>query len=128
MQLERQQGKVYRGKRMRDGVVVIVDDNGLCYQLPFRRDLANHSPDGFNWGYGGSGPAQLALGLCADALRNDYAAKLLYQEFKWMWVAGQHGTDWELSHVELVEKLERCMEVKRLTLFDLQPAVSPWDE
>lgn len=25
--------------------------------------LFNHSPDGFNWGYGGSGPAQLALAL-----------------------------------------------------------------
>ena len=23
----------------------------------------NHSPDGFNWGYGGSGPAQLALAV-----------------------------------------------------------------
>ena len=23
----------------------------------------NHSPDGFNWGYGGSGPAQLALAI-----------------------------------------------------------------
>lgn len=24
----------------------------------------NHSPDGFAWGYGGSGPAQLALAIC----------------------------------------------------------------
>jgi hypothetical protein len=26
--------------------------------------IRNHSPDGWNWGYGGSGPAQTALGLC----------------------------------------------------------------
>lgn len=25
--------------------------------------LINHSPDGFNWGYGGSGPAQLSLAI-----------------------------------------------------------------
>ncbi len=31
-----------------------------------RLDLANHSPDGFSWGYGGSGPAQLALAILAD--------------------------------------------------------------
>lgn len=25
--------------------------------------IINHSPDGFSWGYGGSGPAQLALAI-----------------------------------------------------------------
>ena len=33
-----------------------------------RRDLVDHSPTGFEWGYGGSGPAQLALALASDAL------------------------------------------------------------
>ena len=28
------------------------------------RRVVNHSPDGFSWGYGGSGPSQLALALC----------------------------------------------------------------
>jgi len=28
--------------------------------------LWNHSPDGFEWGYGGSGPAQLALAIYQD--------------------------------------------------------------
>lgn len=31
-----------------------------------RTDLFNHSPDGFEMGYGGSGPAQLALAILAD--------------------------------------------------------------
>ena len=31
--------------------------------------IINHSPDGFNWGYGGSGPAQLSLAMCLDACR-----------------------------------------------------------
>lgn len=42
----------------------------------------NHSPDGFNWGYGGSGPAQLALGICLE-LFGDEAAGRIYQDFKW---------------------------------------------
>ena len=47
-----------------------------------RLDLANKSPTGFEWGYGGSGPAQLALALCADALGDDEAALDLFQLFK----------------------------------------------
>src|SRR3989442_957585 len=56
-----------------------------------RYDLRRHSPDGFQWGYSGSGPAQLALALLADALADDAIAQALYQEFKrefvarWQW-------------------------------------------
>lgn len=50
--------------------------------LPARLDLANHSPDGFEWGYAGSGPAQLALALCADALGDDQRALAVHQTFK----------------------------------------------
>ena len=35
-------------------------------ELDPRFDLRNHSPDGFEWGYYGSGPAQLALALLCD--------------------------------------------------------------
>ena len=40
--------------------------------------VRNHSPDGFAWGYGGSGPAQLALAICLEI---DYPGH--YQDFKW---------------------------------------------
>lgn len=52
-----------------------------------RFDLRNHSPTGFCWGYGGSGPAQLALALCCDVLANDRLAEMVYQKFKWAWVS-----------------------------------------
>ena len=39
-----------------------------------RNDLINHSPDGFEWGYGGSGPSQPALAMIADAFRTAPAA------------------------------------------------------
>lgn len=44
-----------------------------------------HSPDGFEWGYGGSGPADLALSLLCDALDEDDPESVppwLYQAFK----------------------------------------------
>ena len=55
-----------------------------------RYDLRNHSPDGFAWGYGGSGPAQLALALLADAV-DAKAAEKYYQRFKADVIAGLKG-------------------------------------
>lgn len=41
----------------------------------------NHSPDGFSWGYRGSGPAQLALAILLDVTDAKRALEL-YQLFK----------------------------------------------
>ena len=43
--------------------------------------IVNHSPDGFNWGYGGSGPAQLALAILLEFVPADVARRS-YQDFK----------------------------------------------
>src|SRR6185437_10265213 len=60
-----------------------------------RLDLVNHSPDGFAWGYGGSGPSQLALALLADALEDDKLALSYYQTFKWEKIATiNQDIDW----------------------------------
>ena len=42
---------------------------------------ARHSPTGIEWGYGGAGPADLALSVLL-ALVGDRAAGALYQRFK----------------------------------------------
>lgn len=48
----------------------------------------NHSPDGFCWGYNGSGPAQLALAILLYALPGDrHLAKLYHQRFKEKFIA-----------------------------------------
>jgi Family of unknown function (DUF6166) len=75
--------------------------------LPLYLELRSHSPTGFEWGYAGSGPAQLALAILADhfgvpelatrwgsSTKNDgYALDelervertiKLYQRFKWL--------------------------------------------
>ena len=42
-----------------------------------------HSPDGFSWGYGGSGPAQLALAILLEVGLRPEDAEKLHQRFKW---------------------------------------------
>jgi len=49
--------------------------------IPMRLDLRYHSPDGFEWGYGGSGPARFVFAILADAI-GDREAQRLYQDFK----------------------------------------------
>lgn len=49
--------------------------------------VRNHSPDGFAWGYGGSGPAQLALAILLAAGLNAEQATRVYQDFKFEFIA-----------------------------------------
>lgn len=79
----------YAGTRREAGRNEVVRMHGeqgetclLVTPLPERWDLVNHSPDGFEWGYRGSGPAQLALALLADATGNDNLAIDMHQAFK----------------------------------------------
>jgi hypothetical protein len=51
------------------------------------KQYETHSPSGFAWGYGGSGPTDLALALLADVTRNVKLAWVLHQQFKWTVVA-----------------------------------------
>jgi len=66
----------YIGKRDDEGGCMVFheDEHGVSVLRP-RFDLRRHSPDGFNWGYEGSGPAQLALALLADYLGRPETAK-----------------------------------------------------
>jgi len=69
----------YRGVRVAKGALEVTADGQL---LPPRFDLANHSPSGFECGYAGSGPAQLALAILAHALGDDRTALIEYPGFK----------------------------------------------
>jgi Family of unknown function (DUF6166) len=82
--------KAYTGCRGPEGCVVWVTD-GTSEPKPLDPcwELRNHSPTGFEWGYGGSGPAQLALAILADHLDDDRAALNLYQRFQ----MGMHCAD-----------------------------------
>src|SRR5262245_36525605 len=95
--------KHYIGERTADGCEVNVIDEaaGSRYPLNPRHDLRNHSPDGFNWGYGGSGPAQLALALLAGVLGDDEKAQRYYQDFKFRVIGRLDGDRFELSEEDI---------------------------
>ena len=102
--------KVYRGDVLPDGECrVRVIENGVSRLL---EHYGVHSPSGFAWGYGGSGPAETALNILADffgehetftlrklksshkaqykfhAFRRTPNGELLYQVFKRQVIAG----------------------------------------
>lgn len=64
---------------------VYVDNRTLSPQRS--QQLSNHSPSGFSWGYGGSGPAQLALAILLEAGASDREAIRFHQDFKWAHIA-----------------------------------------
>jgi hypothetical protein len=95
--------KTYEGKRSFGQCVVTVDGR----VLDPRFDLRRHSPDGFEWNYGGSGPAQLALALLADHLNDDQEALNLYQRFKWTVIEALPRRGWRLLSRDIDEALQR---------------------
>lgn len=60
--------------------------NGKPLDPKKSQKIKNHSPDGFNWGYPGSGPAQLALAVMLE-LYSLKIAEAGYQKFKWKYIA-----------------------------------------
>lgn len=81
--------KAYLTDRNRHGTRVFVFLDALRFRELSPADsqeVYNHSPDGFEWGYGGSGPAQLALAILLDLYAKEEALRA-YQEFKWKFVA-----------------------------------------
>ena len=94
--------KRYEGKRSDGQVFVTVNGNALDPRF----DLFSHSPDGFEWGYGGSGPAQLALALLADCLKDDRQALTLYQDFKAKIVSALPRDGWTLNDGEIKRSLK----------------------
>ena len=94
--------KTYEGRR--EGYAADVTVNGR--PLNPRLDLWNHSPTGFEWGYGGSGPAQLALAILADHLNDDDEAVALHQDFKREVVANFDRRGWTLT----TEQIQRVVE------------------
>ena len=95
--------KAYEGIRTDEGCTVTVDGRPLNMRL----DLRMHA-DRPEWGYGGSGPAQLALAILADAVGNDEAMDY-HQEFKRRFVAGFDRDGWNLTQSEIRSWIEQTL-------------------
>ena len=100
--------KRYEGRRQGHAAQVTVDGRPLDPRL----DLCSHSPTGFEWGYGGSGPAQLALALLADHTGDAEEAVTLHQDFKRLVVARLPFRRWEITG----QQMEAWVEILRSRL------------
>lgn len=89
--------KIYVGQRGLEGCQVTV--NGK--PLPLRLDLLSLSPDGFEWGYSGGGPGQLALAILAEHLNDDSRAKTEYPRFRDTIIATFTDDNWSLDESQI---------------------------
>ena len=62
--------------------------------------VRNHSPTGFAWSYGGSGPSQLALGILLEET-DQATAERLYMDLKWTVISNLPEKNWSLSSEEV---------------------------
>lgn len=99
--------RMYHGHRASNGdTTVNVNENDRMRALPEKFDLVNHSPTGFEWGYPGSGPSQLAFAMLFDALDGDVArVRQNYHPFKDAVIARLSPT-WALSKANVVRWVE----------------------
>ena len=103
---------VYRGRRDPTAPVggeleVTVDGEPLAK----RYDLLSASPSGFETGYNGSGPAQLAIAMLAHAFDDEFACEY-YQQFKREVVAEFPESGWTLTKEDLNEWREVSIDGK----------------
>ena len=107
------------------GAVMLAGDNGFYYtNVPV--NCLHHSPDGFSWGYNGSGPADLALNILETAVHilnmaeqvpvECYAGKcsgeawLLHQSFKHEYIAKVPDEGGIIPWVEIETWLRKSLE------------------
>ncbi|MDE2102158.1 MAG: hypothetical protein KGL39_33235 [Patescibacteria group bacterium] len=102
--------KTYAGRRQGYAVIVTVDGHPLNPRL----DLWNHSPTGFEWGYCGSGPAQLALAILADHCKDDERALNFHHRFKWTVIAELPRRSWTLTSEQVEAVLQRLQAMEPL--------------
>jgi Family of unknown function (DUF6166) len=100
--------KLYHGMRVNGQCGVSVYSLGRSTPLDPALDVRRHSPDGFNWGYGGSGPAQLALALLLNVSGDIDTALAFYQRFKAEIIVGLDADDWTLGEGQIRDWLIRA--------------------
>lgn len=101
--------KVFRGIKPLTGNL-LVTINGKELSPERSQKIFNHSPNGFAWGYDGSGPAQLALAILLECVESADEAITFHQDFKREIVAGfKIDHPWILS----AECVETWLELKR---------------
>jgi hypothetical protein len=109
---------------LENGVILKRDEQGTATNVPHL--VVHHSPTGFEWGYGGSGPADLALNIVEIFLnRMGYAGERmkcydgdcfklawrLHQDFKWKFVANADRDNAIISYNAIMAYMEEKVSI-----------------
>lgn len=98
---------IYKGSRWIQGTEYRhVTKDGRELHPTASQKLWNHSPDGFEWGYQGSGPAQLALAILLEETTKDMALDI-YQAFKRDVIANFDRCTWTLTSDQVQDWLHQ---------------------
>lgn len=94
------EGRLIMWDLSKQGVELRRTEAGIETNVPVQ--VVHHSPTGFEWGYGGSGPADLALNIVEAYLKSlgytgpkincwkgecFHLSWILHQDFKWRFIA-----------------------------------------
>jgi len=118
--------RVFKGARVNGSELVWVEQDGVPERLitaTFSLTFAKRSPTGFNWGYQGSGPSQLALALLLEIEIAPYYAMMFYQRFKSRFVSSWPDT-WSIAEDDLVlwiydqPEFQQALRAEGITLED----------
>ncbi len=74
--------------------------------LPLYLDKLNKSPTGFAWGYGGSGPAQLAFAILMHHTGDQAIAEANFQDYKFEVIARLEHGPWVITSDAVTQWLE----------------------
>jgi hypothetical protein len=120
-----QEEVIYTGRKERtsEGGMLVLR-NGFPFSPGPSQRLINHSPDGFNWSYWGSGPAQLALALLLDITHNPSLAIAKHQQYKFE-VIGKLQDGWEITSTEIENWLKGAGNAYK-RIINTAPASPAW--
>lgn len=119
--------KLYYGRRELGSKCAVFYVEGKQHQpLPPCNDIWNHSPDGFEWGYHGSGPAQLALAILHHITGCPHLSVELHQSFKRDFVARFDRDLWRMDRDEIVAWIFQACEDRWSC--PSRFAVQPWGD
>ena len=110
--------KIYQGERTSRGCRVTVGGEPLDPRL----DLRTFSDQGFEWGYDGGAPRQLALAIIADHFTDTQAALMHHERFLLNFVVGLRDDQWTLTSSDVESALNDVVEVP-MTLEELMNKV-----
>lgn len=104
-------------------LVTIMDETGDERVLPLPPIIQGrefrHSPSGFQWGYGGSGPGELARAILVAVIPDDDRVRypMCYQRLKQEWIASIKADEFEFDVKDVREWYEQWL-VKNPTVVE----------